>query len=173
MRLDHLLSREPILLGSNHGVRPVGGAWFVFLCSHVFTARQWVVGVGAFFGLGIKRFMRTSTLSGSRSTPCERPPVVVVARAACQRLLCCWCGCVWWVVCDLYSGCEHICSVLFFVFCLVLLGIRWMPWHQELMKDVAACDMPRGAGERALLSEGVRMGEPNLGCAGLPSSERV
>ena len=30
------------------------GAWFVFLCSHVFTARQWVVGVGAFFGLGIK-----------------------------------------------------------------------------------------------------------------------
>ena len=87
--------------------------------------------------------------------------------------LCCWCGCVWWVVCDLYSGCEHICSVLFFVFCLVLLGIRWMPWHQELMKDVAACDMPRGVGERALLSEGVRMGEPNLGCAGLPSSERV
>ena len=80
MRLDHLLSREPIIVGNDHGVRPVGGAWFVFLCLHVFTARQWVVGVGAFFGLGIKRFMRTSTLSGSRSTPCERPPVVVVAR---------------------------------------------------------------------------------------------
>ena len=30
--------------------------------------------------VGHKRFMRTSTLSGSRSTPCERPPVVVVAR---------------------------------------------------------------------------------------------
>ena len=56
------------------------GALVVFLCSHVFTAHEWVVGVGAFFGLGIKRFMRTSTLSGSRSTPCERPPVVVVAR---------------------------------------------------------------------------------------------
>ena len=28
--------------------------WFVFLCLHVFTARWWVVGVGAFFGLGIK-----------------------------------------------------------------------------------------------------------------------
>ena len=26
------------------------GAWFVFLCSHVFTARQWVVGVGACLG---------------------------------------------------------------------------------------------------------------------------
>ena len=24
-----------------------------------------------------------------------------------------------------------------------------MPWHQELMKDVVACDMPRGVGERA------------------------
>ena len=132
-------------------------------------------GCGCVFGLGIKGLLRTSTLSGSRSTPCERlPPVwVVVAHAASQRLLFVGVGCVWWVVCDLYSGCEHICSVLFFVFCLVLLGIRWMPWHQELMKDVAACDMPRGAGERALLSEGVRMGEPNLGCAGLPSSERV
>lgn len=43
-------------------------------------------------------------------------------------------GCVWWVVCDLYSGCEHICSVLFFVFCLVLLGIRWMPWHQVVFR---------------------------------------
>lgn len=123
--------------------------------------------------VGHKSLKRMSTLSGSRSTPCERPPVTVVARASGLRVLFLGCGCVWWVVCDLYSGCEHICSVLFFVFCLVLLGIRWMPWHQELMKDVAACDMPRGVGERALLSEGVRMGEPNLGCAGLPSSERV
>ena len=132
-----------------------------------------VVGVGAFW-VGHKSLKRMSTLSGSRSTPCWRPPlVVVVARMACLGFEWFGCGCGWWVVCDLYSGCEHICSVLFFVFCLVLLGIRWMPWHQELMKDVAACDMPRGVGERALLSEGVRMGEPNLGCAGLPSSERV
>ena len=132
-------------------------------------------GCGCVFGLGIKSFQQINTLSGSRSTPCERPLplVVVVAHTASRRLNVVGVGCVWWVVCDLYSGCEHICSVLFFVFCLVLLGIRWMPWHQELMKDVAACDMPRGAGERALLSEGVRMGEPNLGYAGLPSSERV
>ena len=90
---------------------------------------------------------------------------------------------LWWVVCDLYSGCEHLCclraSPLFvsscvrrgacggrvargaavlwwwswacFLLCVVLWGIRWMPWHQELMKDVAACDMPRGVGERALI----------------------
>lgn len=24
-----------------------------------------------------------------------------------------------------------------------------MPWHQEPMKDVGACDMPRGAGNQA------------------------
>ena len=146
----------------------------VFLCLHVFTARSgWWVWVR--FWVGHKSFQQTSTLSGSRSTPCERPLPVwwwLPAQPASSRCVV-GVGCVWWVVCDLYSGCEHICSVLFFVFCLVLLGIRWMPWHQELMKDVAACDMPRGAGERALLSEGVRMGEPNLGCAGLPSSERV
>ena len=91
---------------------------------------------------------------------------------------------LWWVVCDLYSGCEHLCCLrappFFFVsscvrrgacggacgprgrplwwwswacflLCVVLWGIRWMPWHQELMKDVAACDMPRGVGERALI----------------------
>ena len=35
-------------------------------------------GCGCVFWVGHKRFMRTSTLSGSRSTPCERPPLVVV-----------------------------------------------------------------------------------------------
>ena len=27
-------------------------------------------------------------------------------------------------------------------------GIRWMPWHQEAMKDVARCEKPRGAAGR-------------------------
>ena len=27
-------------------------------------------------------------------------------------------------------------------------GIRWMPWHQEAMKDVARCDKPWGAASR-------------------------
>ena len=152
---------------------PVVGVLVVFLCSHVFiTVCWWWVWVRVW--VGHKSFLRADTLSGSRSTPCERlPPVGGGCLRSRPVVVVVGVGCVWWVVCDLYSGCEHICSVLFFVFCLVLLGIRWMPWHQELMKDVAACDMPRGAGERALLSEGVRMGEPNLGCAGLPSSERV
>lgn len=61
-----------------------------------------------------------------------------------------WWGCVvvWWVVCFLYSGCEHLFCLWF---CLVVVGIRWMPWYQELMKDVVACDMPRGVGERAVI----------------------
>jgi hypothetical protein len=33
----------------------------------------------------------------------------------------------------------------------VVKGARWMPWHQEPMKDVGACDMPRGAGNRAVI----------------------
>ena len=29
--------------------------------------------------------------------------------------------------------------------------IRWMPWRQEAMKDVVACDKLRGAGKQALI----------------------
>ena len=147
----------------------------VFLCLHVFTARIVGGGCGCVFGLGIKRLYEQThcRVHVQHRVSVRRPCGGGCPHSQPGGFLPVGVGCVWWVVCDLYSGCEHICSVLFFVFCLVLLGIRWMPWHQELMKDVAACDMPRGAGERALLSEGVRMGEPNLGCAGLPSSERV
>ena len=47
MRLDHLLSREPIFWGDERALACVVGASIVFLCLHVFTARLWVVGVGA------------------------------------------------------------------------------------------------------------------------------
>ena len=87
--------------------------------------------------------------------------------------LVCWV----WVVGELYSGCLHLyfCVILFclsdfltsdafsfvgwcvwgwficvFVF-VVFVGVRWMPWYQELMKDVAVCDMPRGVDERVLI----------------------
>ena len=29
--------------------------------------------------------------------------------------------------------------------------IWWMPWQLEAMKDVVACDKPRGAGKQALI----------------------
>src|SRR5205085_4353064 len=40
--------------------------------------------------------------------------------------------------------------------CLKLYGqatkrIWWMPWRQQAMKDVVACDKPRGAGKQALI----------------------
>ena len=34
---------------------------------------------------------------------------------------------------------------------LVAMGVRWMSWHEWLMKDVAACVIPWGVGERALI----------------------
>ena len=57
MRLDHLLSREPIFWGSKRALACVVGASIVFLCLHVFTAREWVVGVGAYFWVGHKSLM--------------------------------------------------------------------------------------------------------------------
>jgi hypothetical protein len=27
-------------------------------------------------------------------------------------------------------------------------GVRWMPWRQQAMKDVASCDKPRGAASK-------------------------
>lgn len=30
-------------------------------------------------------------------------------------------------------------------------GVWWMPWHQEAMKDVVACDKLREAGKQALI----------------------
>ena len=54
-------------------------AWPVVVVSGCFLVPAcvrhpwWVVGVGACFWVGHKSILRTSTLSGSRSTPCERP----------------------------------------------------------------------------------------------------
>jgi hypothetical protein len=45
---------------------------------------------------------------------------------------------------ELHSGREHLCGQ-------VTKGARWMPWHQEPMKDVGGCDMPRGAVNRAVI----------------------
>ena len=60
--------------------------------------------------------------------------VLCVARAAPPSLLHGLWGCGLWFAC-LWLG-----------LCFVFLGVRWMPWHQGPMKDVVACDKPRGAG---------------------------
>ena len=75
----------------------------------------------------------------------------------CLLVVGCGCG---WVGCELYSGREHLTvrflrqSVSCFVrvsLLFVFLSVRWMPWHQGPMKDVVACDIPRGAGWRAVI----------------------
>ena len=41
---------------------------------------------------------------------------------------------------------------LFVCLCVfVVMSVRWMPWHWGPMKDVVACDIPRGAGLRAVI----------------------
>ena len=40
-------------------------------------------------------------------------------------------------------------------------GTWWMPWHQEPMKDVEACDKPREVGNRAVI-RGFPNGETQL-----------
>ena len=81
----------------------------VFLCLHVFTARSgWWVWVR--FWVGHKSFQQTSTLSGSRSTPCERLPPVV--GGGCPRSQP---GLLVWVVC---GGLFVICIVVASIFVL-------------------------------------------------------
>ena len=40
-------------------------------------------------------------------------------------------------------------------------GTWWMPWQQEAMKDVGACEKPRGAGKHAMI-RGCPNGETRL-----------
>ena len=71
----------------------------------------WVVGVGAFW-VGHKCLMQMSTLSGSRSTPCERPPPV---GGGCLRSQLAVVVLLVWVVC---GGLFVICIVVASIFVL-------------------------------------------------------
>ena len=43
----------------------------------------------------------------------------------------------------------------------VFKGARWMPWHQEPMKDVGICDKPRGVDNQTVI-RGFPNGETRL-----------
>ncbi len=45
----------------------------------------------------------------------------------------------------------------------VIKRIRWMPWQREAMKDVVACEKPRGVGKLALI-RGCPNGETHSAC---------
>ena len=52
----------------------------------------------------------------------------------------CLCDCRRWVVCVVLTLLRQ-----------AMKGTWWMPWHQEPMKDVGACDKPWGVGNRAVI----------------------
>ncbi len=63
----------------------------------------------------------------------------------------------WWLVgffVDLFLLC--LC-----VWRQAMKGVWWMPWHQEPMKDVGACDKPWGVGNQAVI-RGCPNGETQL-----------
>ena len=55
-------------MGNKQHVGRVVGVLVVFLCLHEFTARSWVVGVGACFGLGIKSYTSEHTVGFTFNT---------------------------------------------------------------------------------------------------------
>ena len=65
----------------------------------------------------------------------------------CTRMLDAWVRLV-----DLV-GAGWGCLLCVLVVCCgqVVKGAWWMPWHREPMKDVGACEMPWGVGNRALI----------------------
>ena len=108
MRLDHLLSREPIL-GDAHLAGLVGCVFLVPALSHYCLGG----GCGCVIGLGINVMQEASMLSGSRSTPCERLPPVV--GGGCPRSQPVIVVLLVWVVC---GGLFVICIVVASIFVL-------------------------------------------------------
>lgn len=59
-----------------------------------------------------------------------------------------------------FENCTVDASILIFV-AQVFKGARWMPWHQEPMKDVGICDKPRGVDNQTVI-RGFPNGETRL-----------
>jgi hypothetical protein len=55
---------------------------------------------------------------------------------------------VMWCRCAGFGGLFLLCLC---VWRQAMKGVWWMPWHQEPMKDVGACDKPWGVGNRAVI----------------------
>lgn len=80
-----------------------------------------------------------------------------------------FCSAVFAVFCfvaeQMFAACGA-CFLVGVVCCWVFVwqavkGAWWMPWHQEPMKDVGACDKPWGVGNRAVI-RGCPNGETQL-----------
>jgi hypothetical protein len=66
-----------------------------------------------------------------------------------RGFVCWWCG-LFFENCTVDASIFSL-SVFVFLCVQVVLGAWWMPWHQEPMKDVGACDIPRVAGNQAVI----------------------
>lgn len=65
-------------------------------------------------------------------------------------------GVGWCVVLVVSDGVRVACVLRWACVVVTLLrqamkGTWWMPWHQEPMKDVGACDKPWGVGNQAVI----------------------
>ena len=147
--------------GRAHAVCGVG--WFVW-AGHLFLAASWWWGWPAFArGWNVITVCVARCWVLGEQAPILYPSVVVwgVGGVCFSGAAAVWLlpvvGVVgWWSVCCLRTvqwTRASLFSVLILLFCCceVFLGAWWMPWHQEPMKDVVACDKPRGVGERALI----------------------
>jgi hypothetical protein len=95
-----------------------------------------------------------STLLGPEGSAAQLSPVGGGGCFFCAARLVCPGGCGW----SWFRPCVENFTVdaSIFVVQQATKGNRWMPRHQEPMKDVVTCDKPRGAGKRASIR-----GSPN------------
>ena len=169
MRLDHLLSKGFIncrgrwgrgfsAVGRGPGPSPLllfrslrGGGWGAWHAVGFWGGAPWCPGP---LGL-LLSFLGGSGVVGGLVVNC------IVDASICgrprYRELCCWSPvCLFsclvrraaraGVVRVARAPCVVLCCVLF-----VFMSVRWMPWHRGPMKDAVACDIPRGAGLRAVI----------------------
>jgi hypothetical protein len=171
VRLDHLLSKEllasvAVVAGAQSrasGECPGGG------CSWVDTSTSWlrvvcassvrlpVVG-GRGRERGVWRWVAWARCWVLRERALVARPSGWGLRWTVRRLVA---GGVWHRLAGLSRPYLENCTVdakHLYLCGQVSKGTRWMPRHQEPMKDVGACDKPRGAGNQAVIR-----GSPNGG----------
>lgn len=146
MRLDHLLSKEHFLPGFGlvrgqytgecsvlvaHGWNVDYSARLVWFCEYCFGVenRYWVGCAGHVVGY-LRVRAHLVSLSFGMPAPVNSPVKGGVMGG--------W---------SLFENCTVDASICGQVF----KGARWMPWHQEPMKDVGGHDSPRGAVNQALI----------------------
>jgi hypothetical protein len=136
VRLDHLLSKECWRLGQRVSVRVSMSS-----CGALVISRCWVLR---------KRTARPAVVQGGYLGLQSRPVSSAIRMDGLRgRFRLFFENCT--VDASISCFCEAVTVVCSVYVCQVYKSTRWMPWHQEPMKDAGACDIPRGAGNQALI----------------------